>query len=300
MEISSITLPLDPNDFPELADRLPTPKEGWSFANTKDLTSSRLDTTTGVIRLIIKHRLVKGVTADAVYWLYRNLHKRVKYPPSDATAKDIPLFQLLHPVDHLSMKCTTCNGAKDRIEAGSSLDFIELQMTKCRVAPIPFWNCSDEATGKDKRVGFVKGDPKDDWYLKYLPTRVTNTVLQLSIKGYKAFGSTEGYKISYVSHDFANATDAQGAHIGLNVTTTVRVGLLKPGAPGTNEMIYDISNSSFPLVNGQIRNRLLGNTDVGSTRKIGRGQMLHSIQEWQNLANWLQPVWAANKAKMPA
>ncbi|WIA12376.1 hypothetical protein OEZ85_012423 [Tetradesmus obliquus] len=221
MEISSITLPLDPNDFPELADRLPTPKEGWSFANTKDLTSSRLDTTTGVIRLIIKHRLVKGVTADAVYWLYRNLHKRVKYPPSDATAKDIPLFQLLHPVDHLSMKCTTCNGAKDRIEAGSSLDFIELQMTKCRVAPIPFWNCSDEATGKDKRVGFVKGDPKDDWYLKYLPTRVTNTILQLSLKGYKAFGSTEGYKISYVSHDFANATDAQGAHIGLNVTTTI-------------------------------------------------------------------------------
>ena len=54
VETSSITLPLDPTEFPELADRLPTPKEGWSFANTEDLTSSRLDTTTGVIRLVVQ------------------------------------------------------------------------------------------------------------------------------------------------------------------------------------------------------------------------------------------------------
>lgn len=291
VEIASVALPIATTDFPALKDRLPTPAGGWGFANSFQHAGYTLDVKTGVLELIIKHRLIPGVTADAVYWLYRNLHKTVLYKPlGGAAASPVQLFQLLHPVDHLSFASSTPLVAK-----GSSLDWIELQMTNCRQGP--FWNCSNAATGNDTRRGFVRGD-NATLARNFLPTKVTSSVTQLDIKGYKAIGSAQGFTISYVAHDFSNATSAQGVHLGLNAKTTIRVGLVKAGANG--EYVYDSNPQLAGLVNGGVKKFLLDNTNVKNIRRIGTGMLLHSIQEWQNLRNWLQPVWAANKRAMPA
>ncbi|WIA12379.1 hypothetical protein OEZ85_012426 [Tetradesmus obliquus] len=291
VEIASVALPIVTTDFPALKDRLPSPAGGWGFANSFQHAGYTLDVKTGVLELIITHRLIPGVTADAVYWLYRNLHKAVLYKPlGAAAASPVQLFQLLHPVDHLSFASSTPLVAK-----GSSLDWIELQMTNCRQGP--FWNCSNAATGNDTRRGFVRGD-NATLARNFLPTKVTSSVTQLDIKGYKAIGSAQGFTISYVAHDFSNATSAQGVHLGLNAKTTIRVGLVKAGANG--EYVYDSNPQLAGLVNGGVKKFLLDNTNVKNIRRIGTGMLLHSIQEWQNLRNWLQPVWAANKGAMPA
>jgi hypothetical protein len=100
------------------------------------------------------------------------------------------------------------------------------------------------------------------------------------------------FNASYVAHDFVTATTAQG--VRLNVTTTIRVGLLKPD--GT----FDKDNLLFAPVNGGIKSKILEFTDVKSITWVGRGMLLHSIQEWQNLRTWLQPVYMANKGTMLA
>jgi hypothetical protein len=106
----------------------------------------------------------------------------------------------------------------------------------------------------------------------------------------------QGFPVSYVAHSWADATTSQGA--ALNVTTTIRVGLLKAGTGG--EYVYDTSNFLYSTANGMIKTALLDNTDVTTVRRIGNGMMLHSIQEWQNLRTWLQSVWTANKGTLPA
>jgi hypothetical protein len=63
-------------------------------------------------------------------------------------------------------------------------------MTMCRVESRT-WNCSDPTTGKDMRTGFVNTTPDTLWKKKYLPTKVTSTVTQLSPAGYKALAQGE-------------------------------------------------------------------------------------------------------------
>jgi hypothetical protein len=140
------------------------------------------------VLLACRHLPIPGVTVDAVYWMYRNLHKAVKYTPAGSTtARTVPMFQLLHPVDHLSFSCSD-----PHVKNGSSLDWIELQMTKCRIMAGPggLWNCSDAVTNRDRRKGFVRTDPAVQWTKKFLPTKLTSTVTQLDKSGYKGYGET--------------------------------------------------------------------------------------------------------------
>lgn len=234
------------------------------------------------------HKPIKGVTPAMVRWMYSNLHKTVKLPASLASTygtKTAPMFLLLHPVDHVSITIDhpTADGL---IADGTDVNWMELPAAGCSETNdrTNMWSCPAE------RKGFTQADPAS-LYAGRFYTKTTNKVIQLDDQGFKTLKTVDSQlgplATSYSGHNWEYADGL------LKPRSTYRIGLVQQAGDG--QYYLDTSRRFLNIINGRISDAFVNGAPM-SAEKQGYALLLHSIQEWQRLPQWLPAVYAANKA----
>lgn len=222
-----------------------------------------------------------------VQWMYSNLHKTVNIPASLAGvygAQSAPMFQLLHPVDHISL-ATESADASAPIAVGSTLNWMEIPAAGCSYSAgsnIP-WTCPID------RKGFTATD-SPSLYNGHFYTKTSNNVIQADINGFKTLKTVDSIlgplATSYSGHSWAPSKGM------LNVKSIYRIGLVTPGGDGEYYLATD--RRYLSIINGRVADAFV-NGEPFSAEAQGQALLLHSIQEWQRLPQWLPAVYAANQ-----
>jgi hypothetical protein len=217
-----------------------------------------------------------------VSWMYSNLHKDVTLPAGLAAQygrKSAPMFQLLHPVDHVSV---AIDGPADGpIRPGTNLNWMEIPASGCAYTgqAVNMWSCPAG------RTGYTAATPTSE-YAERFYTKTTNTVVQADASSFKTLKTVDSQlgplTTSYSGHDWSLENGL------LQPTSTYRIGLVEQGSDG--KYYLDSSRRFLSIINGRIETAFV-NGAPHDARAQGYALLLHSIQEWQRLPQWLPAVY---------
>ncbi|KAF8057646.1 hypothetical protein HT031_005995 [Scenedesmus sp. PABB004] len=273
------------------AARPPPPAGGWAMcdwdcASSVEVKSSeRGETRGGAFTVDVTFKPLKGVTADAMVWLLRNLHRDAVSP---LDGRSYPMYLLFHGVDHLHHEATPA----DDVRVGTVFTWCEMPLTGCtynRSSAAEPWTCP-----RERGRGFVAGDPASAWANRF-HTRVNMTVTRFD-RGSIEFVSRETNPffgppgtdaatrvVATTRHTWSDSPD------GLRLRSQQWVGLM---APGSNTE-FDTSPIA-PVTNLIIKNEYLdaaANLPKNITA-AAYGGALHFLQEYGSLSTWLPDLYA--------
>jgi hypothetical protein len=218
--------------------------------------------------------------------MYSNLHKDVKLPATLAAqygTKTAPMFLLLHPVDHISVATDGSN--EGLITPGTSVNWMEMPAAGCSLTGerVNMWSCP--AT----RTGYTASTAPSEYAGRFY-TKTTNTVIHLDASSFKTLKTVDSplgpLTTSYSGHNWSYENGL------LRPSSTYRIGLVEQAGDG--EYYLDTSRRFLSIINGRISSAFV-NGEPNDARAQGYALLLHSIQEWQRLPQWLPSVYAANK-----
>jgi hypothetical protein len=214
--------------------------------------------------------------------MYSNLHKNVTLPAGLAKQygrSSAPIFQLLHPVDHISV---AIDGPADGlIKAGTTLNWMEIPASACTYTgqSVNMWSCPST------RTGYTSATPTSEYASRFY-TKTTNTVVHADDNGFKTLKTVDSplgpLTTSYSGHDWSLENGM------LKPTSTYRIGLVEQAGDG--EYYLDTSRRFLSIINGRIETAFV-NGAPHDARAQGYALLLHSIQEWQRLPQWLPAVY---------
>ncbi|KAF6252179.1 hypothetical protein COO60DRAFT_546642 [Scenedesmus sp. NREL 46B-D3] len=281
VQMFELSGPVRPHDFP--AKRLTAPESGWQFAGYDAVQNTPVvETSRGVLEVMINHKPIKGVTPKMVLWMYSNLDKVVQLPPRLAqqyNAKRAAMFMLLHPVDHISV--ALANQPRGPIVRGTNLNWMEMPASQCSYTgeAVNMWSCPAGRTGYTPLTSTSEYDAR--FY-----TKTSNTVVQSDINGFKTLKTVESQlgplTTSYSGHSWSFEKGL------LRPSSVYRIGLVEQANDGEYQL--DTSRRFLSIINGRIATAFVNGAPF-DVRAQGYALLLHSIQEWQRLPDWLPAVY---------
>ncbi|WIA11267.1 hypothetical protein OEZ85_011391 [Tetradesmus obliquus] len=286
VQIFELSGPVGPQDLPEA--RLKAPASGWKLAGYDAVEGTPVvDTSRGVLEVLINHKPIKGVTPAMVSWMYSNLHKTVKLPASLASTYGTtlsPMFMLLHPVDHISVAIDSASSSDGLITPGTNVNWMEMPAAGCSWTGerASLWSCPAS------RSGYTSSTSPSEYAGRFY-TKTTNTVIHNDASSFKTLKTVDSQlgplTTSFSGHNWSFENGV------LRPSSTYRIGLVERGGDG--EYYLDMQRRFLSIINGRIETAFV-NGEPNSARAQGYALLLHSIQEWQRLPQWLPAVYAAN------